>query len=75
MTEEELLKKLQNINGYEDKLAVANGLFDLIVIKEKQIKYLLFQLGGYVMPTQMNAIIDKLKEIEEEVANAELKTD
>ena len=43
--------------------------------KDHQVKYLLFQLGGYVMPTQMNAIVDKLKEIEEEVKNAELKID
>jgi hypothetical protein len=75
MTEQELLKKLQQVNGYEDKLAIANGLFNIVAIKEKQIKYLLMQLGGYVMPTQMNAIIDKLKEIEEEVKNAELETD
>ena len=45
------------------------------IAKDRQIKYLLMQLGGYVMPTQMNGIIDKLKEIEEEVKNAELETD
>ena len=75
MSEEELWKNLKNIDGYEDKIKLANGLVKLIEIKENQVKYLLFQLGGYVMPTQMNAIVDKLKEIEEEVKNAELETD
>jgi hypothetical protein len=69
MTEEEQVDAAVLIMQRFRELTLGN------IAKDRQVKYLLFQLGGYVMPTQMNAIIDKLKEIEEEVANAELKTD
>ena len=39
-------------------------------IKDEQIKYLLQQLGGYVMPTQMNAIVDKLDKIAKDIEDA-----
>lgn len=39
-------------------------------IKDEQIKYLLHQLGGYVMPTQMNAIVDKLDKIAKDIEDA-----
>ena len=37
-----------------------------IKVQEEQIKFLLHQLSGCLMPTQWNAIIKKLEEIKNE---------
>ena len=35
-----------------------------ILVQNKQIKYLLHYVGGIVLPTQMNAIVERLEKIE-----------
>lgn len=57
MTEDEVFDKLQN---------TTDKMFNLIKIKDEQIKFLLHYVGGIVMPTQMNAIIERLEKIENE---------
>ena len=57
MTEDEVFDKLQN---------TTDKMFRLIEVKDKQVKYLLHYLGRIVMPSQMNAIVERLEKIENE---------
>ena len=57
MTEDEFMNKVEE---------VTERMLKLIDARDKQIKFLLQYLGGIVLPTQMNAIVERLEKIKNE---------
>jgi len=57
MTEDQIIEKMTEIASRYEKM---------IKIQSKQRDYLLAYVARLVLPTQLNAILEKLKEIENE---------